>query len=165
MLQKDQMTAKLLCFSSILLSGLSFWVFLPQPSRAQDSNFGQVGVEPGKRAVVKGSTGGTTSLPAVVGNVDRDRNKCLGFGDPKPDHIVQLKGQFSTITFKVESNGQDTTLVVMAPNGDLRCGDDTGSKKDAVIRDSDLKAGSYKVWVGSAEPGAQINYRLMIQGN
>jgi hypothetical protein len=134
-------------------------------AQAQDSNFGKFVVEFGKRVAVNGSTGGTTSLPAVVGNTDRDRNKCLGFGDPKPDHIMQLKGKFSSLTLKVDSSGKDTTLVVVAPNGEIRCGDDTGSKKDASIRATDLTEGAYKVWVGSPDPGTQINYRLMVQSN
>ena len=42
-------------------------------------------------ASVGGSTGGTTSIPAIMGSTDRSGNKCLGFGDPNPDHIMTLK--------------------------------------------------------------------------
>lgn len=167
MLRQNKMATHF--FKRLLLSSLSSLSLLGlvhvSGSLAQDSNFGQFVVESGKRVAVNGSTGGTTSLPAVVGNADRDRNKCLGFGDPKPDHIMQLKGKFSSLTLKVDSSGKDTTLVVVAPNGEIRCGDDTGSKKDASIRATDLTEGAYKVWVGSPDPGTQINYRLTVQAN
>ncbi|OUC14884.1 MAG: hypothetical protein B0A82_10780 [Alkalinema sp. CACIAM 70d] len=135
-----------------------------QPSLAQSSNFGNFELTSGSQSVsVKGSTGGTTSLPAITSDVDRDRNKCLGFGDPKPDHMMTLKQGFSQLTLKVES-GKDTTLIVVGPGGVTRCGDDTGNKKDASITDSDWAAGTYQIWVGSMEPGMRSNYRLSVQG-
>ncbi|MBD2329332.1 hypothetical protein [Alkalinema sp. FACHB-956] len=134
------------------------------PSLAQSSNFGSFELTSGSQSVsVTGSTGGTTSLPAITSDVDRDRNKCLGFGDPKPDHVMTLKQGFSQLTLKVES-GQDTTLIIVGPGGVTRCGDDTGNKKDASITDSDWAAGTYQIWVGSMEPGMRSNYRLSVQG-
>jgi hypothetical protein len=47
----------------------------------------------------------------------------------------------------------------------LRCGDDTGSKKDASLTGSDWEAGSYRIWVGSMESGSRGNYRLTAQSN
>ncbi len=115
-------------------------------------------------ASVGGSTGGTTSIPAITGSTDRAGNKCLGFGDPNPDHIMTLKSRLSKLTLKVNSGGRDTTIVIQGPNGELRCGDDTGSKKDASFSGSDWDTGLYKIWVGSMESGARGNYRLSAQG-
>lgn len=116
-------------------------------------------------ASVGGTTGGTTSIPAIIGSTDRSGNKCLGFGDPNPDHIMTLKQPLSKLTLKVNSGGRDTTLVVRGPNGALRCGDDTGSKKDASLVSSDWEPGVYQVWVGSMESGVRSNYRLSAQTN
>jgi hypothetical protein len=117
-----------------------------------------------QKASVAGSTGGTTSIPAITGSTDRAGNKCLGFGDPNPDHLMTIKTRLSTLTLKVNSGGRDTTIVVQGPNGELRCGDDTGIKKDASVAGSDWEAGTYKIWVGSMESGARGNYRLNAQG-
>ena len=141
---------------SLLLAGL---VSL-RPAMAQDANFAGFTLDDStKSASVTGSTGGSTSLPAITSDSDRDRNKCLGFGDPTPDHIMVIKQPLSQMTLKVES-GHDTTLVVMGPDGLVLCGDDTGNKKDASISDRNWQPGTYKLWIGSMEPGKQINYRL-----
>ena len=130
------------------------------------ANFEPFTLDSAKIAVsVGGSTGGTTSIPAITGSTDRAGNKCLGFGDPNPDHLMTLKSRLSNLTLKVNSGGRDTTLVIQGPNGELRCGDDTGSKKDASVSDSDWEPGVYKVWVGSMESGGRGNYRLTTQGN
>jgi hypothetical protein len=114
---------------------------------------------------VSGSTGGTTSIPAITGSTDRNGNKCLGFGDPNPDHLMTVKTRVSKLGLKVNSGGSDTTIVIQGPNGELRCGDDTGNKKDASVSGSDWEPGVYKVWVGSMESGGRINYRLTAQSN
>jgi hypothetical protein len=116
-------------------------------------------------ASVGGSTGGTTSIPALTGSTDRNGNKCLGFGDPNPDHIMTLKSRISTLSLKVNSGGRDTTIVVQGPNGELRCGDDTGSKKDASLSGADWEPGPYRIWVGSMQSGERGNYRLSAQAN
>lgn len=114
-------------------------------------------------ASVGGSTGGSTSIPNIIGSSDRSGNKCLGFGDDKPDHLMTLNQNFKKLSLKVNSSGRDTTIVIQGPNGELRCGDDTGSKKDASFSGSNWGTGVYKVWVGSMESGSRGNYRLDIQ--
>jgi hypothetical protein len=98
-----------------------------------------------------------------VSNRDRHNNQCLGFGDPTPDHILVLQQAFPKLTLRVNSGGSDTTLVVQGPDGVVRCGDDTGSKKDAGLTDTDWSTGSYKVWVGTVAPGVQRDYTLSIR--
>ncbi|MGL5063115.1 MAG: hypothetical protein ACRC62_24315 [Microcoleus sp.] len=112
--------------------------------------------------VLRGATGGSYSLSAIA-NTDNRKNKCLGFATPTPDHIVVLQQDFAQLTLQVNTGGKDTTLLVQGPNGStVRCGDDTGQNKDASITDSGWKAGSYRVWVGTLEPGVKSNYTLSV---
>lgn len=116
-----------------------------------------------KTASVRGSTGGNVSIPAITGSSDRSGNKCLGFGDSKPDHIMTLTQATTKLNLKVNSSGRDTTIVIQGPDGELRCGDDTGSKKDASFSGSNWNAGTYKIWIGSMAPSDRGNYRLSAQ--
>ncbi len=130
---------------------------------AQEANFGKVVLSTANPVGrLSGSTGGSISLPAIISNMDYRNNRCLGFGDSKPDHILTLEQNFPSLTLRV-SSGSDTTLVVQSADGIVRCGDDTGAQKDASIVDSNWKAGIYRIWVGSATPGSQRDYRLTIQ--
>jgi hypothetical protein len=64
----------------------------------------------------------------------------------------------------VNGGGQDTTLVIRGPNDQtIRCGDDTGSKKDASVKDSNWAAGTYRIWVGSIESGQRVDYSLSVR--
>jgi hypothetical protein len=134
------------------------------PALAQPANFGTLTLTAKDASgVLSGSTGGSTSLPAIVSNRDRHNNNCLGFADPKPDHILILQQPFSRLKLSVNSGGGDTTIVVSG-NNTVRCGDDSGSGKDASLEDTDWQPGTYQVWVGSMEPSARRNYRLTVQG-
>jgi len=140
-------------------------VIVVPPVLAQKANFGGLTLGSNKTAgTLAGSTGGNTSLPAIVSNSDRNGNKCLGFADPTPDHILVLQENFPRLRLRVDSGGADTTLVVEGADGSIRCGDDTGStKKDASLTDTDWQAGSYKVWVGSTIPGLRRDYTLTVR--
>lgn len=131
---------------------------------AQTANFDGFTLDGTKKtASVGGSTGGSVSIPAIIGSSDRSGNKCLGFGDSKPDHLMTLTQGVTKLTLKVNSGGRDTTIVIQGPEGELRCGDDTGSKKDASFSGSNWSAGTYKIWVGSMTSGDRGNYRLSAQ--
>ncbi|MEG4284059.1 hypothetical protein QUB68_13105 [Microcoleus sp. A006_D1] len=135
------------------------------PVLAETVNFGTLSLAPGfgsPTAVMRGSTGGSYSLSAIA-NADRHKNKCLGFATPTPDHIIVLQQNFSKLTIQVNSGGKDTTLLVQGPGNAVRCGDDTGQNKDAGIVDSDWQAGSYKIWVGTLEPGVKSNYTISVR--
>ncbi len=136
------------------------------PVLAETANFGTLTLSRGfgsPTAVLRGSTGGSYSLSAIA-NADRHKNKCLGFATPTPDHIIVLQQDFSKLTIQVNSGGKDTTLLIQGPNGKtVRCGDDTGQNKDAGIVDTGWEAGSYKIWVGSLEPGVKSNYTVSVQ--
>lgn len=128
------------------------------------ANFGGLTLGADKQAgVLSGSTGGPTSLPAIVSNHDRNGNACLGFGDPTPDHILVLQQNFPTLKLRVNSGGGDTTLVVQG-DGEVRCSDSTTMrKKDASLTDKDWKAGTYRIWVGTVAPGVRRNYTLSVK--
>lgn len=131
---------------------------------AQTANFDGFTLDGTKKtASVGGSTGGSVSIPAIIGSSDRSGNKCLGFGDSKPDHLMTLTQGVTKLNLKVNSGGRDTTIVIQGPEGELRCGDDTGSKKDASFSGSNWSAGTYKIWVGSMASGDRGNYRLSAQ--
>jgi hypothetical protein len=129
---------------------------------AQQSNFGNFSVGNGP-ATVTGNTGGTTSLSAIAGNQDSSGAPCIGFGDPTPDHTMTLSKGKAKLSLQVDSGGKDTTIVILGPNGDLHCGDDTGSSKDASVEDPDWKPGVYQIWVGSIKAGVRHNYRLTVK--
>ncbi|MGI0487302.1 hypothetical protein ACN4EK_17805 [Pantanalinema rosaneae CENA516] len=143
----------------ILLLGVGL-----SPAVAQPPNFGSLTLsssQPSGR--LSGTIAGATSLPAIVSNTDMHQRKCLGFGDPNPDHTLILKEDMSRLTLQVNSGGADTTLVVQGSDGTVRCGDDTGTNKDASITDTNWKTGIYKVWVGAATPGMRRDYTLTIR--
>ncbi|KYC39713.1 hypothetical protein WA1_30760 [Scytonema hofmannii PCC 7110] len=130
------------------------------------ANFGKLALSPGfesTKGTIAGYTGGSYSLSAIS-NRDRNRNVCIGYADPKPDHILILEKDFSRLKIQVDTGGADTTLVIQGPdNSIVRCGDDTGRNKDASITDTTWKAGTYRIWVGTFKPGERRNYRLKIQ--
>ena len=127
------------------------------------ANFGSLTLGAEKQSgTLTGSTGGSTSLPAIVSNRDRNNNKCLGFGDPTPDHILILQQNISSLKLRVNSGGGDTTLVVQGPRS-VRCSNDSKAGKDASLADTDWEAGTYKVWVGSTTPGVRRDYTLYIR--
>lgn len=145
-----------------LLSGIPAIPLGAVRAIAQSANFGTLTLRAGKTSgTMTGSTGGTTSLPAIVSNRDRAGNRCPGFGDPAPDHILELQQPFSKLTLTVTS-GIDTTLIVSGPGG-VRCSDDSGVGKDARLEDTNWFAGKYQVWVGTIEPKQKRDYRLSVQ--
>lgn len=142
-------------------------VLATAPVTANDNaNFGTISLAPGfdvNKAIVSGYTGGSYAL-SIIRNRDRDGNLCVGFADPTPDHILILQKDFEQLRLLVDSAGADTTILIQGPgNQDIRCGDDTGRKKDASLEVRNLKAGTYRVWVGVFNPGARVNYRFSIQ--
>lgn len=136
------------------------------PVFSQTANFGNLTLAPGfaqGAGSASGYTGGSYSLSSIA-NRDRNNNHCIGFGAPTPDHILVLESNFSNLSVLVNTGGKDTTLVIQGPNNQtLRCGDDSGSSKDASVRDTNWSAGTYKVWVGTFEPGQRLNYTLTVR--
>jgi hypothetical protein len=133
---------------------------------AQESNFGRFSLNAKTRvAVVDGTTGGSTSLSAITTNLDRDENQCFGFGDPRPDHILNLEKPADRLKVMINSRGTDTTLVIQTPDGSFLCADDFGNSKDAGLESPTWKSGQYKLWIGTVRPGQRHAYQLSVQAN
>jgi hypothetical protein len=136
------------------------------PATAETSHFGTFNLSPGfepTAGIVNGHTGGAYSL-SEISRRDRDRNPCVGFADPQPDHILHLEADFERLNIQVNSGGYDTTLLIQGPDDNtIRCGDDTGSNKDASFVDENWKSGTYKIWVGTFHPGMRRNYTLTVE--
>ncbi|MDF5709241.1 MAG: hypothetical protein PUP90_16645 [Nostoc sp. S4] len=136
------------------------------PVIAQTANFGTLTLsknfEPAQGRV-EGFTGGSYSLSAIS-NRDRDRRACIGFAAPTPDHIMVLEKDFPQLTIQIDSNNNDTTLLIQGPDKTtIRCGDDTGKSKDASISDHNWKSGTYRIWVGTFNPGMKRDYTLTVE--
>lgn len=134
---------------------------------AEPSNFGVLTLSQGfspSQGVASGVTGGTFSLSSLAPK-DTSNNKCLGFASPTPDHLLVLQKDFTRLTIQINSRGQDTTLLVMGPENQVFCGDDTSSSKDARISHPNWKAGTYRIWVGSIDEGAKLKYNLSVEEN
>ncbi|AHJ30506.1 Alpha-mannosidase [Nodularia spumigena CCY9414] len=136
------------------------------PAIGETSLFGTFSLSPGfepAAGIVTGNTGGSYSL-SNISRRDRDRNACVGFADPQPDHILKLEEDFDRLNIPVNSGGYDTTLLIQGPDDNtIRCGDDTGINKDASIDDKNWKSGTYRISVGTFNPGMRRNYTLTVQ--
>lgn len=114
-------------------------------------------------AMVTGHTGGSYSLASIT-NQDKNGNHCMGYSDPEPDHIMILEDDFAELSLKVNSGGQDTTLVIKGPNSnDIRCAFGKKQMRDALIKDTNWQRGQYEIWVGSMQPKQRSTYRLSVQ--
>ena len=136
------------------------------PVIAETANFGTFNLSTNfdpAQGRVQGFTGGSYSLSAIS-NRDRDQKACIGFADPTPDHIMVLEKDFSQLTIQVDSNNNDTTLLIQGPDQTtIRCGDDTGKSKDASVSDRNWKSGKYRIWVGTFNPGVKRDYTLTVE--
>lgn len=148
--------------SGVAIASLVVGTLSILPASAQTANFGTIEVASGfGSARAEGYTQGSFSLSSIA-NRDRAGNLCIGFADSTPDHILVLERDLPRLSLQVRSEG-DTTLLVQG-NGTIRCGDDLSrSEADAVIQDTDWKAGEYRVWVGSFESSVRIDYTLTVQ--
>lgn len=140
-------------------------IFFGTPVVADTANFGTISLSPGSDVLISsisGYTGGSYSLSAIA-NRDINNKACFGFADPNPDYIIVLEKDFSNLKLLVNSGGSDTTMLIKAPDGSIHCGDDTGRSKDASIDFKNLKAGNYKVWIGTFNSNVKQNYTLTVQ--
>lgn len=86
---------------------------------------------------------------------------CTGFATAEPDYIVHLDSPGALLRFFVSAPG-DTTLVVNDGAGHWWCSDDDGGNLNPMLDITSPPAGQYDVWVGSYEPGANIQAVLSI---
>jgi hypothetical protein len=113
---------------------------------------------------VRGYAKGTVALFKTLGDRDSGQQRCMGYGSLEPDHIMEIQPKASEVILQVKTRSQDTTLVVEGPNNKLYCADDSSKGgKDAGLTLKAPKAGTYRVWVGTFEPGAGVRYLLSVQ--
>ncbi|MGG6263494.1 hypothetical protein ACQ4M3_03940 [Leptolyngbya sp. AN03gr2] len=150
---------------SLTIWGIGLSMAISLPAIAQPGNFKSMTLDNQTTSgMMMGSTGGTTSLPAIVGNSDRQKQKCLGFGDPSPDHTLVLKRPFSSLSLRVDSGGADTTLLISGPGG-VRCADAGDAGGDVRLQQDTWEPGTYQIWVGTVSPNTNRDYRLIVRGN
>ena len=152
-------------FKTLYLLGLMM-VLTAAGAISQGANFGELILAQGfdaAKAVLNGHTGGSYSLSSLA-NADRRGNPCIGYATPNPDHVVILKNNFSQLKLEVMSKNKDLTLVVRGPNKNtIFCSFASNNQDNTVLENSNWKAGTYEVWVGSIQPGKRLNYRIRIE--
>jgi len=112
-------------------------------------------------AEVRGVTAGERSLAEMAGR-DRRRKVCLGYAGESPDHTMILTEPQPRLRIAVNSEGEDTTLLVLGPKG-IDCNDNYGrDSRDAGVSAQNWPAGEYRIWVGAFEAGDRISYQLLI---
>lgn len=149
---------------SSLLVTTALWGIVPHhPStKANPANFASLSLSPGFSShTVKGYAKGTIALHRIVGERDMQKNMCLGYGSPSPDHLLVLKQNVNKLRLQVNSR-RDTTLLIKGPGNRLYCLDDSAKGKDAGWVANQLPAGKYSIWVGSFERGQQFRYTVTV---
>lgn len=134
------------------------------PAQAS-SNFGVVTLSAATRLnhpPIEGYTQGSVPLASIAMH-DRAGNRCVGFAATEPDHLLSVEQNLGQLVLRVNSQGQDTTLLVQDADGNTWCGDDTGRSADATVRINQMGPGDYRVWVGSFDAGQRYDYTLEVQ--
>ena len=100
---------------------------------------------------------GTTSGGAIDGHAEDDR--CHGWLAPEPDFVFTARRPFAELAVMVASE-EDTTLFVIGPDGEPRCGDDEDGEQP-VVRGL-FAEGTHRIWVGTAAPNVSARYVLAL---
>ncbi|MCC6735748.1 MAG: hypothetical protein IT534_06425 [Bauldia sp.] len=87
------------------------------------------------------AAGGTIS-PTELGDA------CAGYVTEAPTYRIYYEGT-APLTFTVEANGADTTLVVADPDGFWLCNDDGEATIDPTVVMEPGYTGQYDIWVGT----------------
>lgn len=111
-------------------------------------------------------TGGFTPDPVsvdVIGGGSKDAaslgEACVGHISTAPDFKLTYTPRGAPLVFRTRSD-EDTTLVILAPDGSWSCNDDDAGDGNAQVVFSTPERGVYTVWVGTygqnPAPGALI---------
>ncbi len=101
--------------------------------------------------VVPGQAGG----PIAAQNVD---GSCRGHISAQPNHVLMSQTGFRQLRIAVNAGSLDTTLVVMLPNGQVVCNDDSEGYNPLVAVSA--PPGPVRVWVGTYSPGRAGPYNI-----
>ena len=120
----------------------------------------------GTRSVAPGFTPDPIDINVVSGGaVDAGTlglgQGCVGWVTRRPDYIVRMTSNSSSLRVYVTSS-EDTTLVVNAANGTWHCNDDSYGGTSPSVDLGGQGAGQYDVWVGSYRRGVQAHATLHV---
>lgn len=101
--------------------------------------------------VVAGTAGGPVSAQAVD-------QSCRGYVSPQPSHLLVTQTGFNQIRIAVNGGSLDTTLMVMLPNGQVVCNDDSEGFNPLVAFSTG--PGTVRVWVGTYSQGRSGPYNI-----
>lgn len=131
------------------------------------SNYGAThlatGFSPDPHVVAVVSGGSSESYVNVEGQglATTGSGTCTGYVTSVPDYIVHVDNPGALLRFFVTAPG-DTTLVVNDGAGHWWCSDDDGGDLNPMLDITSPPSGQYDVWVGSYEPGMNIQAVLSI---
>ncbi len=100
--------------------------------------------------------GTTAGGPIDASRIDAS---CEGWIAEQPDVVLDAPRPFAELTVMVASR-EDTTLVIVGPEGRPRCADDEAGSHP-LIR-ADLAAGRHRVWVGTRSRGVEAPFVLAV---
>ncbi len=138
---------------------------LDAPAIPGDIGMLRAGADPagGRHAVPETGrveVGLTLAASVDVSGISAD---CRGYIEPsRPDAVFSLDAGRDRLQLRARSN-EDTTMVVLGPDGTLSCNDDAFGLDPAVTL-SPAGAGDYAVWVGTYGSGVQARATLQAEG-
>ncbi|MBZ0117302.1 MAG: hypothetical protein K8H88_09920 [Sandaracinaceae bacterium] len=123
-------------------------------TRYAGPNFGSIALTTGfvpDPQGLTGTSGGQVPASSIGGG-------CVGWVASNPDHLMRLNTAFSFFRIFVHSS-EDTTLMVLTPDGRWICDDDSGQGLNPLIEAGYWPPGDYWVWVGSYRQGVYAPYQ------
>jgi hypothetical protein len=108
---------------------------------------------------------GTVPLFQNVSSRDSRNHRCMGYGNIDPDHVVDIQGKFSKLTFHLETRlPQNTTIIIQDPKLNFYCSESSiGSPQNTELTLDKFQEGIYKIWVGTLDSGKAFRYTLNLQ--
>lgn len=124
--------------------------------RGSRARFGSARVAPGFREEwLRGQAEGRSDAAGL-----RLPTSCRGYYDGTPEHAVVVRNNLDYLRIETDAD-QDVTIVGIAPDGNVYCDDDGGAGLNARI-EGYFPAGTYRVMVGTYQPGASSRYELLL---
>jgi hypothetical protein len=90
---------------------------------------------------------------------------CRGFATAAPDFGVRYTAGSERLLrfyFVADTAGDDTTLLVNAPDQSWHCNDDATDSLNPQVDVADPESGPYDIWIGSYQSGTQVNGTLYV---
>lgn len=132
---------------SMAVSGLVLTAAICAPGLAQTFQgapaYGELQLRSGsEEAVIR--AGGALSANLLDAN-------CWGYIPEAPSLVVDYRGNGDL--YLSAGSDEDTTMIVRAPDGSIRCDDDSAGGFNPGVRFSDAQRGPYDVWLGTYQAG------------